>query len=89
MVCERGEENSKNDRHRALKARGEHQGQDLRFVADFREADNRSRDEESFHRNAAGAGREMNLGTAPSARPGCRRPMPKVSPILSVACAMA
>src|SRR6202023_710252 len=89
MVCERGEEDPEDDRHRALKARREHQGQDLRLVADLREADYRTRDEESFHRNAAGGGREMNLGTAPSARPGCRRPMPKVSPILSVACAMA
>jgi hypothetical protein len=61
MVCERGEKNSKNDRHRALKARGEHQGQDLRFVADFREADNRSRDEESLHGNTAGPGARSTL----------------------------
>jgi hypothetical protein len=39
MVCERGEEDSEDDQHRALKARREHQGQDLRFVADLREAD--------------------------------------------------
>jgi hypothetical protein len=40
---------------------GEHQGQDLRFVADFREADNRSRDEESFHGNTAGPGARSTL----------------------------
>jgi glutathione S-transferase len=32
--------------------------------------------------DAMGVGREANLGTAPSARPGCREPMPKVSPNL-------
>jgi hypothetical protein len=31
----------------------------------------------------------MNLGMAPSAQPGCREPMPKVSPNRWVACAMA
>jgi hypothetical protein len=56
MVCERGEEDPEDDRHRALKARREHQGQDLRLVADFREADNRSRDQKSFHRSARGPG---------------------------------
>jgi len=89
MVCERSKKDPEDDRHWALKARREHHGQDLRFVADLGDADNRSRDQESFHRDAKGAGREINLGTAPSAPSGCRRPMPKVSPILSVACAMA
>jgi len=37
----------------------------------------------------SGVGRDMNLGTDPSARPGCREPMPKVSPNFSIACAMA
>jgi hypothetical protein len=42
MVGERGQEDPEDDRHRALKARREHQGQDLRFVADLSEADDRS-----------------------------------------------
>src|SRR5882672_6849664 len=89
MVCERGEEDSKNDGHRLQEARSEHQGQDLCLVANFGEADHHGRYEEDFHGDATGVGREMNLGTVPSARPGCRGPMPKVSPILSAACAMA
>jgi len=56
MVCERSKKDPEDDRHWALKASCEHQGQDLRFVADLREADNRTRDEESFHRNATGPG---------------------------------
>ncbi len=42
MICERGEEDAEDDRHRALEARCEHPGEDMRFVADLREADNRS-----------------------------------------------
>jgi hypothetical protein len=42
MVCERGDKDPEDDRHWALNARCEHQRQDLRFVADLREADNRS-----------------------------------------------
>src|ERR1700730_3374884 len=49
MVCERGKQDPEDDRHRALKARCEHQGQDLRLVADFGETDNQGRYQEGFH----------------------------------------
>jgi len=39
MIGERCEEDPKDDRHRAQKARGKHQGQELRLVADLRETD--------------------------------------------------
>jgi hypothetical protein len=38
---------------------------------------------------APGVGREINLGMALPARPGCREPMPKVSPVRPDARAMA
>ena len=70
MVCERGKQDPEDDRHRALKARCEHQGQDLRLVADLREADHRTRDEESFHSDAMGPGGRRTLAQPPPPDPG-------------------
>ena len=82
MIGGSRKEDPKNDRHGVLKACGEHQRQDLRLIANLGETDDHGRYEEGFHADAIGVGREINLGTAPSARPGCREPMPKVSPSL-------
>src|SRR6516225_7595289 len=70
MVGDGGEEDPENDRHRAQEARSEHQGEDLRLVADLGETDDYGRHKESFHNSAVEVGREMSLGMAPSARPG-------------------
>ena len=47
---------------------------------DLGEAHDHGRHKEGFHKSAIGVGREINFGMAPSARPRCREPMPKVSP---------
>src|SRR6516165_11294749 len=66
MVGDGGEKDPENDGHRAQEARGEHQREDLRLVADLGEANNNGRHEESFHKSAVRVGREISLGTAPS-----------------------
>ena len=73
MVRECGEEDAEDDWQRALEARRQHQGQNLSFVTDLGEADEHGRDKERFHGDAIGVGRDVNLGTDPSAQPGCRR----------------
>jgi len=77
MVSDGSEQDPEDDRHRTQEARGEHQGEDVPLVADLGEADHDGRHEKSLHRSAVGVGREMNLGTAPSAQPGYGEPMPK------------
>jgi hypothetical protein len=52
MIGDCGKKNTEDDRHWPLKACRAHQREDLRFVADLCEADNRSRYEKSFHRNS-------------------------------------
>ena len=89
MVGYRSKEDPKNHRQWAPETRSKHQRQDLGLIADLGQADDHGRKEERFHAGAIGVGREIYLGTDPSAQPGCRRPMPKVSPNLSIASAMA
>ena len=56
VVGDGGEQDPENDRRRAQEARGEHQGEDLRLVADLGEADDDGRHEEGFHRVLSGSG---------------------------------
>jgi len=51
-----GEQDPENDQHRAQEARGEHQGKDLRLVANLGETNDDGRHEESFHEVPLGSG---------------------------------
>ena len=65
MIGKRGGEDAGDDRHRLAEARGQHQREELRLVADFAERDHTCRNEEGFH---------GNRGVAPGVNPAwCRQ----------------
>ena len=70
MIGEGGTQDPEDDRHRAQKARGEHQGEDLRFITDLDQADDQHRNEESFHYSAVAVAREIpsQAGVAPAVK---------------------
>jgi len=49
MVSQRSDQDAKNDRDRTLKTSRQHQGHQLRLVADLAYPDRQSRDQECFH----------------------------------------
>ena len=51
VVGEGGGEDAQDDRHRLSKARGEHEREQLRLVADLAERNHACRDEKGFHGN--------------------------------------
>jgi hypothetical protein len=72
VVGERGKEDAEDDRRWPPETSGKNHGENLRFVADLGETDNRRRNQESVHGNAVGVGRELRFGTAPLPDPGCQ-----------------
>jgi len=70
VVGERRHQDTEDDRQRPAIARGQHEGEQLRLVADFGDGDDAGRDEKGFHRGAAGRGETTNDSR--------RRPIPRV-----------